>query len=327
MAVATDLLVPALREVREAKAALADRFRAHLAVTPPGEHRDVLERRLGDARGHMYRIDERLSTLQPRGLVQSVLGGAWQLTGQAARLSFDVALSVPGAVFRSRGTAKEYQLLKNAEHEYAVTALALAVCRAAERIAQEAEDTVSVELLSCIRRDDEEALDELADAIEQHAKAAVAAAETAEGLSNGGAGQAVREWGSWLRETAERMPGADRLQGGPQGALISEEELPIPDYRRLSTKMIIDRLPHLAQTDLATLGAYERCHAGRSAVLSRIAELLGPVPWPGYDSMTADEILKRLGDAESVHTRRVLDYERRHQARSTILRAAERVPA
>ncbi|MGP4089044.1 hypothetical protein [Streptomyces sp. KR55] len=327
MAVATDMLIPALREVREAKESLADRFKAHLTVTPPGEYREVLERRMGDARGHVYRIDERLATLQPRGVVPTVLGNAWRLTEQAARLPIDVAMSVPNVVFRGRGTASEQQLLKNAEDEYAVTALAMAVCRAAERIAQEAEDATSTELLSSIRRDDEEALKELADSLEQHAEAAVAAAETTEGPSAGGAAQAVRDWSSWLRETAERMPGADRFLGAPEGALIAEDELPIPDYRKLSTRVILDRLPHLSQSDLATVGAYERFHAGRAAVLSRVAELLGPVPWPGYDSMTANEIVKRLADAEPIHIRRVLDYERRHQARATILRAAERVPA
>ncbi|MGW3729412.1 hypothetical protein [Streptomyces sp. NPDC000851] len=327
MAVATDMLVPALREVREAKESLADRFKAHLTVTPPGEYREVLERRMGDARGHVYRIDERLATLQPRGVVPTVLGNAWRLTEQAARLPIDVAMSVPGVVFRGRATASQQQLLKNAEDEYAVTALAVAVCRAAERIAQEAEDATSSELLSSIRRDDEEALEELADSLEQHAEAAVAAAETTEGPSAGGAAQAVRDWSSWLRETAERMPGADRFLGAPEGALIAEDELPVPDYRKLSTRMILDRLPHLSQSDLATVGAYERFHAGRAAVLGRVAELLEPVPWSGYDSMTANEIVKRLADAEPVHVRRVLDYERRHQARATILRAAERVPA
>lgn len=323
MAVATDMLVPALREVREAKAALADRFKAHLAGTPAGEYREVLERRVGDARGHVYRIDEHLGTLQPRGRMQTVLGNAWYLTGQAARLPFDVAMTVPSAVFRGRGPATEHQLLKNAEDEYAVTAFAVAICRAAERIAQEAEDAVSSEMLSSIRRDDEEALEELGSSLEQHAEAVVMAAETAEGLGATGAAQAVRAWSNWLRETAERMPGADRLQGAPEGALIREDEVPIPDYRRLSTKMILDRLAHLSQTDLATVGAYERAHAGRPVVLSRIAHLLGPEPWPGYDNMNADEIIKRLGDTEAGRTRRVLDYERRHQARSTILTAAE----
>ncbi|NMI56009.1 hypothetical protein FNV62_07485 [Streptomyces sp. RLB3-17] len=330
MAVATDMLVPALREVREAEAALADRFKTHVAVTPAGEYREVLERRVGDARGHVYRVNERLDTLHPRGLAQTVLGNVWRLTGQAARLPFDVAMAVPSAVLRGWGTTSEQQLLKNAEDEYAVTAFAVAICRASERIAQEAEDAVSLDLLSSIRRDGEEALEELGSSLEQHAEAAVVAAETAEtaeDLGTTGAAQAVRAWSNWLRETAERMPGADRLQSAPEGSLISEDELPIPDYRRLSTKMIIDRLPRLSQTDLATLGAYERTHAGRPVVLSRITDLLGPVPWPGYDTMHADEILKRLADAESGLTRRVLDYERRHHARSTILAAAERAHA
>jgi hypothetical protein len=321
------MLVPALREVREAQAALADRCKAHLAVTPPGEYREVLERRVGDARGHVYRIDERLGTLQPRGVMQTVLGNAWRLTTQAARLPFDAAMAVPSAMLRRQGKATEYQLLKNAEDEYAVTAFAVAICRAAERIAQEAEDAVTTELLDSIRRDDEEALEELGSSLDRHAEAAVAAAETSDGQAAAGAAQAVRDWSSWLRETAERMPGVDRLQGAPEGALIMEDELPIPDYRRLSTKVVLDRLPQLSQNDLATIGAYERSHAGRTAVLSRIADLLGPVPWPGYDSMNAEEIRKRLGGAEESLTKRVLDYERRHQARSTILTTAERVHA
>ncbi|MBC9728256.1 hypothetical protein [Streptomyces sp. TRM68367] len=327
MAAASDMLVPALREVRKAEAALADRFNAHLAGTPAGEYREVLERRVGDARGHVYRIDERLSTLQARGRLQSVFGGGLRFTGQAARLPFELAWAVPNAVFRSRGPATEHGLLKNIEDEYAVTAYAVASCRAAERIAQEAHDAASSELLSSIRRDHEEALEELGSSLEQHAEAAVAAAESGDGLSATGVGRAVRAWSSWLRETAERMPGADRLQGAPEGALIRDYELPIPDYRRLSTKTILERLPHLSQRDLATVGAYERAHAARPMILSRIADLLGPEPWPGYDSMNEDEIIKRLGEAEEGLTRRALGYERRHQARSSILSTAERVPA
>ncbi|GGJ61542.1 hypothetical protein [Streptomyces brasiliensis] len=329
MAIATDMLVPALREVREAEAALADRFKAHLAVTPAGEYREILERRVGDARGYVYAIDERLDTLKPRGLVQNVLNNAWDLTRQAARLPLDAAMVAPSALLRSQpAKATEEQLLKNVEEEYAITASAVAICRAAERIAQEAQDTVTEDLLSSIRRDGEETLEELAGSLDEQAQAAVAAAEAAmEATEGAGASQAVRDWGSWLRETAERMPGVDRIQGVPEGALLAEDELPIADYRRLSTRMILDRLPQLSQTDLATVCSYERSHAARPAVLSRIADLLGHEPWPGYDAMNAGDIRKRLADAGESLTRRVLDYERRHQARSTILAAAERVHA
>ncbi|MEU6770164.1 hypothetical protein [Streptomyces sp. NPDC046759] len=323
MAVATDMLVPALREVREAEAALADRFKAHLAVTPAGEYREVLERRAGDARGHVYLIDERLNSLKPRRLAQTVAGNAWHLTGQVIRLPLYAAKAVPN-VLRGPGTATEPQMLRNVEDEYAVTAFAVAICRAAERIAQEAQDGATSDLLRSIRRDGEETLEELGDSLEQHAEATVTAPD---GMGAGRAAQAVREWSNWLRETAERMPGVDRLQGTPDGALISELDLPIPDYRRLSSRAVLERLPQLPQTDLATVGAYERSHAARPAVLNRVADLLGPEPWPGYDSMQEDEILKRLGDATERITRRALDYERRHQARSSILTTAERVPA
>ncbi|MFB6957672.1 hypothetical protein ACFCYB_11630 [Streptomyces sp. NPDC056309] len=41
--------------------------------------------------------------------------------------------------------------------------------------------------------------------------------------------------------------------------------------------------------------------------------------------MIAGDLRKRPADTGESLTRRVLDYERRHQARSTILAAAERV--
>jgi len=322
MAAPTDMLVPALREAREAEAALADRFSTHIAVTPAGEYREILERCVGDARGHVYRIDERLGTLQPRRLAQTVLGSAWHLTGQAVRSPFDAAMAIPVAALWGRGRTTEHQLLKNVEEEYAAAAFAVAACRAAERIARETGDTVSSDLLGAIRREDEEALEELGSSLEQRAEAVVTAA-TAEDEGAGGA--QVRAWSNWLRETVERVPGADRVQGVPEGGLITEDELPIPDYRRLSAKTIIDRLPHLSQVDLALADAYERSHAGRPLVLSKIADLLGPVPWPGYDNMSADEVLERLHEAEPGLIRRTMDYEYRHQARSTVLAAAEQV--
>ncbi|MFI1766632.1 hypothetical protein ACH41H_31895 [Streptomyces sp. NPDC020800] len=324
MTVATDMLVRALREVREAEAALADRFRAHLAVTPSGEYREILERRMGDARGHVYLIDERLNSLAPRGLVQTVAGNVRHFTEQVVRLPLEMARTVPNDLLQGRLTATEHQMLRNAQDEYAVTAFGVAICRAAERIAQKAQDAVTSDLLRSVRHDGEETLEALGNSLEQHAEAAVVATES---LGIGAAARAVRDWGVWLRETAERMPGMDRLRGTPDGALISEMELPISDYRRLGARTVIERLPQLSQTDLATVGAYERSHAARITVLHRIADLLGPEPWPGYDGMHEDEVVKRLGEANERVTRRVLDYERRHQARATVLMASEGVPA
>jgi hypothetical protein len=239
MTAATDVLIPALREVREAEAAVADRLRAHATVAPAEEYRETMERRIGDARGHVHRIDERLKMLQSRGLARTVFGGAVHLTGMAVRLPFEVALGVPAALLR--GKATERQLLKNTEREYGVTAFAVATCRAGGHIAQEIGDTDSSDLLDSVRRDDEGLLEQLGLTLEQRAEAVVAAAT--------------------------------------KGAVIAEDQLPIPDYGTLNIKQITDQLPQLAQTDLATVEEYERSHAGRSQILSKIGDLLEP-PWP-----------------------------------------------
>jgi hypothetical protein len=66
MTTATALVIPALRDVRDAQATVADTFRAHYAVTPDGPYRQSLRQRADDAREHLRRLDERLEDLQPR---------------------------------------------------------------------------------------------------------------------------------------------------------------------------------------------------------------------------------------------------------------------
>jgi ferritin-like metal-binding protein YciE len=205
MTAATDVLIPALREVREAEAAVADRLRAHATVAPAEEYRETLEYRIAGARGHVRRIDERMKMLQSRGLVQTVFGGAVHLTGMAVRLPFEVAMGVPAALLR--GKATERQLLKNTEREYGVTAFAVATCRAGGHIAQEIGDTDSWDLLDSIRRDDENLLEQLGLTLEQRAEAVVAATTTdgdwePVGLTD--AARAVRTGAGRVRETAER---------------------------------------------------------------------------------------------------------------------------
>jgi protein CrcB len=204
MTATTDVLIPALREVREAEAAVADRLRAHATVAPAAEYRETLECRIGDARGHVRRIDERLKTLQPWGLVRTVFGGAVHLTGMAVRLPFEVAMGVPAALLRGKATQR--QLLKNTEREYGVTAFAVATCRAGEHIAQEIGDTDSWDLLDSIRRDDENLLEQLGLTLEQRAEAVVAATATDgwEPVDLTDAAQAVRTGAGRVRETAER---------------------------------------------------------------------------------------------------------------------------
>ncbi|TJZ97071.1 hypothetical protein [Actinacidiphila oryziradicis] len=351
MTATTDLVIPALHDVRDAQAAVVERFQAHIAVTPAGGYRRILERHVADAEDHISSIDEHMDQVRPHGLLQDALEGARHLAGQAtrvARLPLDVAMAVPAGVLRGRGRAAERQLLKNAEDEYAITALAVATCRAGESIAQEADDAASADLLGSIRRHDEELLQKLGDNLEEQAGAVVAAANgghRAERAGSTGAAEAVRGGWSRLRETVEEsgrqaeqweqraertlegamgwLPGVSRMRGEVQGAAAAEDELPIPGYGELTVVEVSGRLRHLSQAELATIEGYERAHAGRTTILNKIWDLRGDEPWPGYDSMKADEIRARLREADPDLARQVLDYERRHQERTTVSTAAD----
>jgi hypothetical protein len=208
MAATTDLLVPALRDVRNAQAAVVDRFQAHVAVTPTGGYRRILERHVADAQDHISSFDEHVEQLRPHDPLGDVLDGARHLARQAtrvARLPLDVAMAVPVGVLRGRRKAAERQLLKNAEDEYAIIAFAVATCRAGEGIAQQADDAAGTDLLGSIRRHDEELLQALGDNLQEQAGAVAAAANGghggAEWVGSTGAAQAVRGGWSRLRET------------------------------------------------------------------------------------------------------------------------------
>ncbi|PZG95462.1 hypothetical protein C1I97_26960, partial [Streptomyces sp. NTH33] len=68
---------------------------------------------------------------------------------------------------------------------------------------------------------------------------------------------------------------------------------------------------------------YERTHANRPGVLDAIEQLRGSEPWPGYDTMSPDEITARLQNVPAGVARQVLEYERRHRQRDTVISATE----
>lgn len=47
-------------------------------------------------------------------------------------------------------------------------------------------------------------------------------------------------------------------------------------------------------------------------------------PWDGYDSMNADEVIRRLGESDAAQAAVVELYERAHKQRQTVLSSAER---
>ncbi|MFI7020878.1 hypothetical protein [Streptomyces sp. NPDC050164] len=138
------------------------------------------------------------------------------------------------------------------------------------------------------------------------------AAQTGGRRARGAAEGAVRE-----------MPEPTRMAEEVQGAVTREEELPIPRFSQRSADEIKQQLRTLSQSDLTVIEGYERTHAKRPGVLDAIEQLRGSEPWDGYDTMNPDRITARLHDVPSRVARQVLEYERRHRQRGTVLSAAE----
>jgi hypothetical protein len=100
---------------------------------------------------------------------------------------------------------------------------------------------------------------------------------------------------------------------------------PIPGYDRLDAKTIAERLHELSQVDLATVEAYERSRKDRPAVLAKLHYMRRDEPLPGYDALSAEQIVEMLADTDAQTVRAVRDYERKFAQRTQVLKEAARV--
>jgi hypothetical protein len=96
----------------------------------------------------------------------------------------------------------------------------------------------------------------------------------------------------------------------------------IANYDDHTADEIMQRVRRLSQSELAELEAYEKQGQGRTTVLETIAALRGDEPWSGYDDMEVEEVNDALKRRDRDTAARVLDYERRHKGRKTIVEFA-----
>jgi hypothetical protein len=339
-AVTTDTLVPALEDARDAHTAVIDRFRADIAVHAAGPRRKILERHIDDTYDCVARIDGHMRELRPRRPLRDTADRVRfnaRATVRMAGLPLKIGAAITTALLHHRNGPSTRQILRHIENEYSITARALAACRAGESIAEQAHDQVAADLLATLRRQDEELLATLEDSLVQQARATTAtgsgyrtqagddgppdaatntmrsAVKRLRKAAEGGARQATRTTKGALRQKPEE----------DDDAITREQEPPILGYEHLSVADIIQRLPTLSQAQLSALDGYERAHAGRPEILKAIELLRGSEPWPGYDAMIPDQITARLQTATPVEARQVLDYERRHRRRSTLIAIAK----
>ena len=289
---AKGMTIQYLTEAQATERALVTTLAAHIAMTPPGPYRRLLERHLRETRGHAKALDERLTALQTPGanLIGATLGLAETIIGQMLTLA-------KGPLDLVRGQGGEEKLLKNAKDECATEALEIATYEALEALAEAIEDTETARLASRHKADEERMLHELRELIPELTRATLAARAGADPryeVPTTGAADGVRE---------ER----------------ATPDLPIEDYDRQNAGQIVARLGQLSQSELAQVLAYERAHRNRRTIVERGEALISTEPWPGYDEEDTAEILARI-DAASAQ--RVRDYESRHRRRVAVLEAA-----
>jgi ferritin-like metal-binding protein YciE len=305
----SDVLVQYLREARASEAGLTQTLQAHIAATPPGEHRERLEEHLDATRRHEEMLARRLRELddadplrQALDLVYAPVGYGLGIARGAARLMLSV-LDLPLAIVRGGGEPSPAdRVLRNVRAESASSALEVATYTAIERLAEATGDEETARMAGQLRADEEEMLEYLRSAV-------VELSDELAGRRPEAGGQRA-EAGGQRPEAGGRRPEA---AGNGRAQSVEAPPPPAPEPPEPPEPPHVSEEPELV-AEFAEPGAEEE--AGAEV---EIAE-----PWEGYDRMKAAEIEQRLADASDELVAVVRLYESAGRKRQTVLQAAER---
>jgi ferritin-like metal-binding protein YciE len=143
-----------LNEALATERALVSTLAAHIAMTPRGEYRTLLERHLGETRRHASALSQ-YATAPDGSIVNLAIGIAETVVGQALTLA-----KGPLDLLRG-GTSTEERLLKNAKDECATEALEIATYDAIEALATQLGEEAIVDLARDHRAEEERMLADL----------------------------------------------------------------------------------------------------------------------------------------------------------------------
>ena len=198
---AQDKVVQYLYETHALEASLVQTLTAHIAITPRGDYRRLLERHLDETQGQVGRLQERLGEL---GESKNPVAVAYGLLQTAAGQLVAIGKAPLDLV---RGTSGEEKLLKNAKDEAASEALEIATYDALAVLAEELGDPKTATLAREHRTQEEVFLSALREQITALTRAVVAAdveGEVSYDPSTTGAADAVRSATRGAKRTAAR---------------------------------------------------------------------------------------------------------------------------
>ena len=272
-------IVQYLNEAHAVETALTRVLQEQIALTPRGRYRSVLEKHLRETRDHATRIAARRGELAGSGNPFGALVG---IAHDAVGQALALAKAPLDLV---RGSGGEEKVLKNAKDACATEALEIATYVALEHLARSVDDTRTAELAASIRGEEEAMLTRIEQELPALARAVARAeigGEPSYDITETGAADAVRDAAKQTQRTAKRTAAKAKTTAARQTR----------------------RVP----------GATQAEGAAKGAVASE-----QDLPIAGYDSLTAEEIAKRLPELSQVDLTKVEFYERKSQGRSTVL--------
>ncbi|MDA0185061.1 ferritin-like domain-containing protein [Solirubrobacter phytolaccae] len=252
-----------LNEALATERTLITTLSAHIAMTPHGDYRTLLERHLRETRRHAGGLAEH-ATEPETSVVNAALGLAETVVGQALTLA-----KGPLDLLRG-GTSFDEKLLKNAKDECATEALEIATYDAIEALAEELDETAIADLARRHRADEERMLADLRALIPSLAAPTRDQRQPLpiDDYDDLNAGQVVARLSDLSQADLATVLTHERANRGRRSILERGENLtatpPWPGYDDEPAEAIIDRL------DSAHAGAvrdYESRHRRRVSVL------------------------------------------------------------
>lgn len=279
-------IIQYLADAHAKELAQVSTLRAHIGITEPGDYRSALEAHLRETQNHANRVQRRLRELgYNKNPLQVGFGFLQTVIGQSIVLA-------KAPVDLVRGLDVKEKMLKNARDEMTSEMLEIASYDAIERMANNIGDETTAELAAGIRADEERMLETLRSELPN------------------------------LTDSVVRTQVVGAM--GSRTIVLDVDDLPIANYSDLPANEVVSRLRDLTQQELAEIRAYETTNQNRKTVLERIDSLQEREPWPGYDSLTVDEITSKLSGSSDEIVSRVRNYERSHKDRASVIKVTDR---
>ena len=251
-----------LQEALATERTLIATLQAHVAQTPPGPYRRLLERHLHETRAHAVNLSSRL-TSQPslNGLVHTAAGQLFNL----AKSPLDLLRGQPGP-----------DLLKNARDECASEAFEIALYDAIEALAQSLDDEPTATLAANHRADEERMLADLRALIPTLAAGPNARPTLPiEGYDDLNAGQVSARLADLSQDDLEAVLAYEKKHRNRRSVTERAEQLratpPWPGYDSDDTPTILTTLSPDSANDVRD---YESRHRRRVAILEAAQQQL-----------------------------------------------------